>query len=187
MLQILVIFAFFAVIPVILLIREILFLHRTHFCTTPVEGIVTALYEEDSLTRILTNRNRSLFYVQIQYPWGERTLSGTARHKFTYDTYGVDLPVTVYIDPDDPENFVLPRERTDSRNMIVFWVVILFILLITSAVVSEKANERNKQQKEWKAFQDKLLEASRNGDTDTVKDMWKREVTLSDGTKIEIE
>ncbi len=174
MLQALVVFAFFAVIPVIFIIREILFLRRIRCCTMPVEGKVTALHEEDFF---LLRRRRSLFYVSVQYPWGERVLSGTTEKKFTYDTYGVDLPVTVYVDPDNPEYFILPRERTVSRNNILGMALELLLLAFLAGMISVEATER----KEQKAFQDKLTEAMLSGDEDAVTEMWEGKVHYSDG------
>ncbi len=157
MLQALVVFAFFAILPVIFIIREILFLRRVRCCTLPVEGKVTALHEEDFF---LPRRSRSRFYVSVQYPWGERTLSGTSEKKFTYDTYGVDLPATVYVDPDDPENFILSRERDVARNNIIGVAVELFLLAFLAGMISHEASER----KEQMAAQAQWMEDIRSGE-----------------------
>ncbi len=157
MLQALVVFAFLAILPVIFIIREILFLRRVRCCTLPVEGKVTALHEEDFF---LLRRRRSLFTVSVQYPWGERILSGTTEKKFTYDTYGVDLPVTVYVDPDDPEYFILPRERDVARNNILGLALELLLLAFLAGMISHEANE----QKQRQAVQDQWLEDVRSGE-----------------------
>lgn len=142
MMQYLVLFVLLLGIPVVLLIREIRFTVLSRRCSEPVEGVVVRLEEHWMFDR----RSRSTFKPEVAYTWNGMRYYSTTFYKFTYDTYAVDLPVTVWVDPSDPEHILLDRERARMVSGIITDILVIMILAGLLAYANREMIEQRQRQ-----------------------------------------
>ncbi len=134
---------------------EIRCLIRWRHCTHSVNAEIGNLTECYSFGR----RGRSLFRPMVQYTFNGQRYWEEARHKYTYDTYTIGQPVTIYVDPDDPSVFCLSGER---RKALLELCVPLVIIGICITVLAFKNAEYTRAAREREQILEAIMEDVRN-------------------------
>ncbi|MBQ8402396.1 MAG: DUF3592 domain-containing protein [Clostridia bacterium] len=142
MLQYIVLCILFLGVPAVLLIREIRFVLLSRRCTEQVEGTVVRLEEHWMFDR----RSRSTFKPVVAYTYNGLRWESTTFYKFTYDTYSVNLPVKVWVDPADPEHILLARERDKAKTSIIGSAVLILVMAGLLAYANAELIEQRERQ-----------------------------------------
>ncbi len=129
-------------LPLFLFVREILHAVRSRRCTEVVEGTVVRLEEH----WFLDNRSRSTFRPVVAYTYNGLRWESTTFYKFTYDTYAVNMPVMVWVDPADPEHILLAREKEKAVPSIIVTAVLLLVMAgLIAYANAEMIDQRRRQ------------------------------------------
>lgn len=142
MMQYIVLFLLVLGIPLFCLGREVRFLIRSRRCTEAVEGTVVRLEEHWMFDR----RSRSTFKPVVAYTYNDLRWESTTFNKFTYDTYGVNMPVTVWVDPADPEHILLREDLSKTKSGIVISVITILVMAGLLAYANAEMIEQRRRQ-----------------------------------------
>ena len=115
---------------------------RSRRCTEAVEGVVVRLEEHWMFDR----RSRSTFKPVLAYTYNGLRWESTTFYKFTYDTYAVNLPVTVWMDPADPEHILLSGEKEKAVTSIIGTAVLILVMAGLLAYANAEMIEQRKHQ-----------------------------------------
>lgn len=142
MIQYIVLFLLVLGLPLFFFVREILHVIRSRRCTEAVEGVVVRLEEHWMFDR----RSRSTFKPVVAYTYNDLRWESTTFYKFTYDTYAVNMPVMVWVDPADPEHILLAREKEKAVTSIIGTAVLLLVMAgLLAYVNAEMIDQRRRQ------------------------------------------
>lgn len=112
----------------VMLAMQLRLLHRAKCCSVTIQGTVITLEE---VTIGIYGRYGSMFKPRIRYEYGGDIFEITAAFPHRYSDYRVGEEISIRVNPDFPEEAMLPAEAARNKTALVVQIAaILFIAVI---------------------------------------------------------